>query len=107
MLGTSYLVYHTCYTLCILYASRGLFKLRNKSWLNYMYGEDNASKCRCASIPPYKDWIYRFAKTCAIFALLTYKIMLTHSFTNNLPDLPYRSHTPDKNVSYSWCPLGV
>ena len=34
MLGTSHLIYHTCYTLCILYASRGLFKFRNKSWLN-------------------------------------------------------------------------
>ena len=101
MLGTSYLVYHTCYTLCILYASRGLFKLRNKSWLNDLYGEDNDSKCRCASILPYKDWIYRFAKTCAIFALLPYKLMLTHSFTNNLSDLPYRSHIPDNNVSYS------
>ena len=102
MLGTSYLVYHTCYTLCILYASRGLLKLRNKSWLNDHYGEDNASNGRCASIPPYKDWIYRFAKTCAIFALsLTYKLMVTHSFTNNLPDLPHRSHSPDNNVSYS------
>ena len=101
MLGTSYLVYHTCYTLCILYASRGLFKLRDKSWLNDLYREDIASKCRCASIPPYKDWIYRFAKTCAIIDLLTYKLMFTHYVTNNLYDLPYRSHTPDNNVSYS------
>ena len=59
-----------------------------KSWLNELYGEDNASKC----------WIYRFAKTCAIFALLTYKLMLTHYFTNNLPDLPCRSHTPDNTL---------
>ena len=101
MFGTSYLVYNACYTLCIMYASRGLFKLCNKSWFSDLYAEDNAFKCRCASIPPYKDWIYRFAKTCAIFVLLTYKPMLTHSFTNNLPDLPYRSHTPDNNVSYS------
>ena len=107
MLGTSYLVYHTCYTLCMLYASRGSFTLRSKLWLNDRYGEDNACKCTCASIPPYKDWIYRLAKTCAIFALLTYKLMLTHYFTNNLPDLPYRSHTPDNNVSYSRCPLVV
>ena len=50
----------------------------------------------------YKDCIYRFAKTCAIVALLTYnKIMSTHYFTNNLQDLAYRSHTPDNNVSYS------
>ena len=101
MLGVSYLVYHTYYILCIMYASRGLFKLRNKSWFNDLYAEDNASKCRCASIPTYEDWIYRFSKTCANFALLTYKLMLTHSFTNNMPDLPYRSHTPDSNVSYS------
>ena len=59
--------------LCIMYASWGLFNLRNKSWLNGLNSEDNASKCRYASISPYKDWIYRFAKTCAIFALLTYK----------------------------------
>ena len=50
---------------------------------------------------PHKDCIYRFAKTCAIFALITYKLMLTHYFTNNLHYLPYRSHTPDNNVSYS------
>ena len=90
-----------------MYASWGLFNLRNKSCLNDLNGEDNASKCRYASIPPYKDWIYRFAKTCAIFALLTYKLMLTHYFTNNLPDLPYRSHTVDNNVSYYGCPLVV
>ena len=77
------------------------------SWLNDLYGEDNASKCRCASIPPYKDWIYRFTKTCAIFALLTYKLMLTYSFTNNLSGLPYRSHTPDNDLSYSRCALVV
>ena len=96
MVGTTYLVYHTCHTtLCIMYASRGLFKLRNNSWLNDLYGEDNASKCRCASIPQYKDWIYRFAKTCAIFALLTYKSitclasLIVHTF------LTTTSHTPD------------
>ena len=85
----------------ILYASRRLFRLHNTTWLHDLYGEDNASTYRFASIPPYQDWIYRFAKTCTIFALLTYKLMLPHSFTNNLPDLPYRSHTSDNNVSYS------
>ena len=38
MFGTAYLVYHTCYTLCIMYGSRGLFKLRHKSWLNHIHG---------------------------------------------------------------------
>ena len=37
--------------------SRGLSKLRNKQWLNDLYGEDNASRCRCAPIPLYKDWL--------------------------------------------------
>ena len=32
--------------------------LRNKSWFDDLYAEDNASKCKCASIPLYKDWIY-------------------------------------------------
>ena len=35
----------------------GLSKLRNKQWLNGLYGEDNASRCRCAPIPLYKDWL--------------------------------------------------
>ena len=43
MLGTAYLVCHTCYALCMLYVSRGLSKLRKKSLLNDLYGEDNAS----------------------------------------------------------------
>ena len=34
MLGTAYIVDHTCYTLCIRYVSRGIYKVRNKSWLN-------------------------------------------------------------------------
>ena len=51
--------------------------------------------------PPFKDLIYRFTKTCVIFALLTYKLMLTHYFTNNLSVLPYRSRTPDNDVSHS------
>ena len=43
----------------MLHASRGLSKLRNKSWLIDLYGEDNASRCRCAPIPlyMYKDWL--------------------------------------------------
>ena len=57
MLGTEFLVYHACYMLCIIYASRGLFKLRSKLWLNYIYGEHDAFKCRCASTPHYKDRI--------------------------------------------------
>ena len=87
----------------MLYGSRWLFKLRNKSLLNYIFGEDNASKCRWASIPQYKDWIYKFTKTCAIliFALLMYTLMLTHYFTNDLSGLTYRSHTPDNDLSYS------
>ena len=95
MLGTAYLVYHTCYTLCMSYASRGVSKLCKKSWLNDLYGEDNAS----TSTPPYKDWIYWFTTTCAIFALLTDNLMLTHSLTNNLYGLPYRPHTPDIDVA--------
>ena len=31
-------------------------KLHIKSWLNDFYSEYNASRCRCASTPPYKDW---------------------------------------------------
>ena len=57
MLRTSYLAYHKCYTLIVLHASRGLSKLRNKLWLNDLYGEDNASRCRSAPIPLYKDWL--------------------------------------------------
>ena len=71
MLGTAYLDCHTWYTLCMLYASRGVSTLRIKAWLNDLYGEDNASTCRCAPTPPYKDWNYWFTKTCAIFAVLT------------------------------------
>ena len=57
LLRTSYLAYHKCYTLIVLHASRGLSKLRNKQWLNDLYGEDNASRCRCAPIFLYKDWL--------------------------------------------------
>ena len=39
--GTAYLVYHTCNTLCMLYASRRVYKLSKTSWLNNLYGEDN------------------------------------------------------------------
>ena len=53
MLGTAYLVYQTCYTLCMLYVSRGVSKLRKKSLLNDLYGEDNASTSRCASTHPH------------------------------------------------------
>ena len=55
MLGTEYIVDYTCYTLCIRYVSRGIYMVRNKSWLNDLYGEDNASRGGCAYIPPYKD----------------------------------------------------
>ena len=55
----------------------------------------------------YKDWIYWFTKTCAIFVLLTYNLMLTNSFINNLYDLPYRPtlltstcHTADARLWY-------
>ena len=101
MLGTSYLVYYTCYTFCMPYASSGLSKLHKKSWLKDFNCEDNASKCTCvcASTPLYKDWIYRFTKTCAIFALLTYKLMLTHSvIVHQL--LTTTWHTPDGLLWY-------
>ena len=101
MLGMAYLVYHTCYTLCMLYVSRGVARLRKKALLNDLYGEDNATMSRCASTPPYKDWIYWFIKTCAIFAVLTDNLMLTNSFTNNLYDLPNRPHTSDIDVAYA------
>ena len=39
MLGTAYIVDYTCYTLCIRYVSRGIYKVRNKTWLNDLYGE--------------------------------------------------------------------
>ena len=67
----------------MLYVSRGVSKLRKKSLLNELYGEDNASTSRCASTHPYKDCIYWFIKTCAIF------------------DLPYRPHNPDIEMAYS------
>ena len=57
MLRTACLDYHKCYTLIVLHASRGLSKLRNKSWLNDLCGEDNAPRCRCAPIPLYEDWL--------------------------------------------------
>ena len=57
MLRTVYLAYHKCYTLIMLHASRGLSKLCNKSWMNDLYGEDNAPRCRCSPIPLYKDWL--------------------------------------------------
>ena len=52
MLGTAYLIDHTCYILCLMYASRGIYKVRNKSWLNDLYGEDNVYMWGCASIHP-------------------------------------------------------
>ena len=63
MLGTAYLVDYTRYTLCILYVCRGIYNVRNKSWLNELHGENNVSSGGRASIPPYKDWIYWFTKT--------------------------------------------
>ena len=35
------MAYHTFYTLLVMYASRGLAKVRNKSWFDYLCGEDN------------------------------------------------------------------
>ena len=40
-----------------MHASRGLSKLRNKQWLDDLYGGDNVTRCRCAPIPLYKDWL--------------------------------------------------
>ena len=34
-----------------------LSKLHIKSWLNDFDSEHNASRCRCASTPLYKDWL--------------------------------------------------
>ena len=101
MLGTAYLVYHTCYILCMLYVSRGVSKLCKKSLLNDLYGEDNASTSRCACTPPYKDWMFWFIKTCALFAVLIDNVMLINYFTNNVYDVPYRPHNPDIDVAYS------
>ena len=58
MLRTAYLEYHKCYNLIMLYAGRGLCKLRNKARFNDQCGGDNACRCICASTPPYMDWIY-------------------------------------------------
>ena len=82
MLGTACLVYHKCYTLCML----GLSKVRNTSWSNALYGGNKASTCICAATPPHMDWIYWFSKNmlCTAFELLTYRLMLTDYFTNNL-----------------------
>ena len=46
--------------------------LHIKSWLNYFYSEDNASRCKCAATPLYKDWlvvslINQVGSTCALF----------------------------------------
>ena len=46
-------------------------KLHIKSWLNDFYSEDNASRCKCAFTPPYKDWLVVSASnqvgcTCAL-----------------------------------------
>ena len=72
MLRTAYLEYHKCYNLIMLYASRGLCKLRNKSRFNYQCGGDNACRCRGASTPPYMDWIYWLTETFTIFELSNY-----------------------------------
>ena len=44
----------SCYTLCMLYAGRGISKVRNESWLIDLDGEDNVSRFGCAYIPSYK-----------------------------------------------------
>ena len=72
MLRTAYLEYHKCYNLIMLYASRGLYKLRNKSRFNDQCGGDNDCRCRCASTPPYMDWIYWLTETFTIFELSNY-----------------------------------
>ena len=46
-------------------------KLHVKSSLNDFYSEDNASRCKCASTPLYKDWlvaslISQVGSTCAL-----------------------------------------
>ena len=63
MLGTAYLIDYTCYTVCIRYVSRGIYKVHNKSWLNDLHGEGIVSRGGCAYIPPYKVWINWFSKT--------------------------------------------
>ena len=60
--ATAYIVDYTYFTLCIRYVSRGIYKVRNKSCLNDLYGEGIASRGGCAYITPYKDCIYWFSK---------------------------------------------
>ena len=73
--------------------------------MNELYCEYNDSKCKCARTPPYKDRIYWFAKTCTMFALLSYKFMIINSFTYNLYGVLHTLltatwHTPDALLWY-------
>ena len=70
MLETAYLVDYKCQTICIQFVSRGIYKVRNKSWLNDLYGEDNVS--RGAYVHPYPHIRIEFIglpKCCAMIAL--------------------------------------
>ena len=80
MLGTAYLVDYACYTLCIMYACRGIYKVHNKSWLNDLNGEDNVSRGGRASIPPYTDWIYWFTKTLCNDYIVNLQINVNNDF---------------------------
>ena len=92
------MLYHTCVCLCVYYYRRLLYVFYNIMldigerafelmflvviaipmkikiiYLSiYQCGEDNACRCRCASTPPYMDWIYWPTETFTIFALSTY-----------------------------------
>ena len=105
MLGTSYLVYHKRYTLRMLYASRGLGKVRH-GWMISMVKTNHLS-VDVHQHPHIRIRYIFFSKTCAIFALLSYKLILSNYFTNNLYALPYRSQTPDNDLAYSWWPFVV
>ena len=100
MLRTACLVDYTCYTLFIRYVTRGIFKVRNTSWLNDLYGEDNVSRVGVHQYPHIRIEFIGLPKRCAMIVLLIYKLMLTHFFTNNLYGLPYRPYPPGSDVAY-------
>ena len=62
ILGTACLIYYKCYILCMRYVSRGLAKVRGKSWLNDLYDKDKASSVGMHQHRHYKDWIDWFSK---------------------------------------------
>ena len=80
MLGTAYIVDYTCYTLCIRYVSRGIYKVRNKTWLKDLYGEGIVSRGGCAYIPPYKDCIYWFSKMLCKYCIVNLQINVNKLF---------------------------